>query len=132
MSEQANIETIQQLYGAFGRGDIAAVLSFLDPQADLHFEAANTIPWAGNWHGREGWTNFFQTLGAAADEVKLDMTPFAAQGDNIVTVGRYQARVKSTGKRIDSPLVHLWTLRDGKVASCREMTNTANEVAAFG
>lgn len=59
------------------------------------------------------------------------MEPFAVDGDRIVAVGRYQARVKETGKRIDSPLVQLWTLRDGKVVHCLEMTNTAVEVEAF-
>ncbi len=113
MSEQANVLLIQELYDAFSRGDIVAVLNLLDPQADLDFEGPKAIPWAGKWHGREGWTKFFQTLGETADEIKLKMEPFAAQGDRVVTVGRYQARVKRTGNRIDSPLVHLWTVSNG-------------------
>src|ERR1044072_8769885 len=114
MSE-ANVRLIRQLYDACGRGDIVAVLNFLDPQADLNFEGPKTIPWAGNWHGREGWTKFFQTLAENADGITLQMEPFATQDDHIVTVGRYQARVKLTGQRIDSPLVHLWTIRNGMV-----------------
>ena len=127
---EANVSLIQELYDAFSRGDIVAVLNVLDPQADLSFEAPNAIPWAGSWHGHEGWAKFFQTLGENADEITLKMEPFAAQGDNVVTVGRYQARVKLTGKRIDSPLVHLWTIRNGMVAKCQELTNTATEAVA--
>ena len=130
MSEQANVCLIRELYDAFSRGDIVAVLNALDPEADLDFEGPKTIPWAGNWHGREGWEKFFQTLGENADEITLKMEPFAAQGDNVVTVGRYQTRVKLTGKRIDSPLVHLWTIRNGMVLKCQELTNTAAEAAA--
>ena len=107
MREQANLLLVRELYHAFSRGDVAAVLSFLDPQADLEFEGPPSIPWAGRWHGREGWTQFFQTLAAAAGEITLQMEPFAAQGGNVVTAGRYQAHVKATGKQIDSPLVHL-------------------------
>lgn len=131
MNEPANVRLIRDLYDAFSRGDIPAVLNLLDPEADLAFEAPATIPWAGNRHGREGWAKFFQTIGENADEITLQMEPFAAQGDNVVTVGRYQARVKLTGKRIDSPLVHLWTMRNGKVVKCQELTNTAAEAAAF-
>ena len=130
MSEQANLQLIRELYDAFGRGAIAAVLNLLDPQANLGFEGPEAIPWAGNWHGRDSWTKFFQTLGGSADEITLKMEPFAAQGDNVVTIGRYQARVKLTGKRIDSPLVHLWTIRNGLVVMCQELTNTAAEAAA--
>ena len=130
MSETANVRLIQDLYAAFGRGDVGAVLGFLGPGAELSFEGPESIPWTGNWPGADGWTRFFQTLGSAADNVQLQMEPFAAQDGNVVFAGRYQARVKATGKQIDSPLVHLWTIRDGQVASCREMTNTAAEASA--
>lgn len=126
----ANVRLIQELYDAFSRGDIVAVLNVLDPQAELSFEAPNSIPWAGSWHGREGWAKFFQTLAENADEITLKMEPFAAQGNNVVTVGRYRARVKLTNRRIDSPLVHLWTIRNGMVARCQELTNTAAEAVA--
>lgn len=130
MSDQANVALVLSVYDAFRRGDIAAVLNHLDPQADLNFEGPSAIPWAGYWHGREGWAKFFQTLGENLDEITLTMEPFAVQGDNVVAAGRYQARVKLTGKRIDSPLVHLWTIRNGMLVGCQELTNTATEAAA--
>ena len=130
MSEPENVGLIRELYDAFSHGDVAAVLNFIDPKATLHFEGPEAIPWAGNWHGRDGWAKFFQTLGTNLDEIVVKMEPFAAQGDNVVAIGRYQARVKATGKRIDSPLVHLWTIRNGLVVKCQEMTNTAAELTA--
>jgi len=131
MCEEANVRLIQELYDAFSRGDISAVLNSLDPRADLIFEAPTAIPWSGNWHGREGWAKFFEKLAERADEITLQVEPFAAQNDKVVTAGRYQATVKLTGRRIDSPLVHLWTIKDGMVVRCQELTNTAAEAAAF-
>lgn len=128
MSDQANVALVLSVYHEFSRGDIAAVLNHLDPQADLTFEGPPAIPWAGSWHG--GLGKFFQALGDTLDDITLTMEPFAAQGDNVVAAGRYQARVKRTGKRIDSPLVHLWTIRNGMVVRCQELTNTAAEAAA--
>lgn len=130
MSDQAHVELIQGIYQEFGRGDIPAVLSHLDPEVDLSYEGTSAIPWAGNWHGLEGWGKFFQTLGENLDDIKVTMEPFAAQGDNVAAAGRWQGRVKQTGQRIDSPLVHLWTIRNGLVVRCQEMTNTASEAAA--
>lgn len=130
MSEQANLDVVLGIYEAFTRGDIAAILDRLDPQAELAYEGPSAIPWAGNRRGRDGWTSFFQAVGETLDDVSLQMEPFAAQGDHVVCAGRYQARVRRTGKRIDSPLVHLWTLRDGKILQCREMTDTGSEAAA--
>jgi ketosteroid isomerase-like protein len=130
MNEQVNVALILNLYDAFRRGDIETILNHLDPQADLNFEGPSSIPWAGNQHGREGWAKYFKTVGENLDEITLTMEPFAAQADNVVATGRYQARVKPTGKRIDSPLVHLWTIRNGMVVRCQELTNTATEAAA--
>lgn len=131
MREEDNVRLIRGLYDAFSRGDIGAVLNSLDPRADLIFEGPKTIPWAGNWHGRGGWSKFFEALGGAVDEIIVKMDPFAAQDDKVVAAGRYQARVKLTGKRIDSPLVHLWTIENGLVVRCQELTDTAAEAAAF-
>jgi len=52
----------------FVHPDIGAVLSLLDPLADLDFEGPEVIPWAGNWHGREGWARFFQTIADNAEQ----------------------------------------------------------------
>ena len=130
MSQQGSVDVVQAIYAAFSRGDIPAILNLIDPQSDLLFEGPSAIPWAGNRHGRDGWTQFFQTVGESMDGVTIAMDTFAAQGERVVAAGRYQGVVKRTGKRIDSPLVHLWTIRNGLVVRCVEMTNTAAEAAA--
>ena len=75
--------------------------------------------------------NFFAPIGETMDEITLTMEPFAAQGDNVVTAGRYQARVKPTGKRVDVPLVHLWTIRNGLVVLYQNLTDTAATMVAY-
>ena len=130
LTDLANVALIESVYQEFGRGDVAAVLSHLDPQADLNFEGPSAVPWTGNWHGHEGWAKFFQTLVENIEDITVTAEPFAAQGDRVVAVGRYQGRVKRTGKRINSPLVHLWTIRNGMIVHCQELTNTAAEAAA--
>ena len=132
MGDQSNVELVTSIYDAFVRGDVPAILKCLDPQAELLFEGSSAIPWSGNRRGHDGWLSFFQAIGESLDGVTFTetMKPFAVQGDRMVFHGRYAARVKSTGKRIDSPLVHLWTLRNGNVVRCQELTNTALEAAA--
>jgi len=71
MRQEDNVRLIQGLYDAFSRGDIGAVLNSLDPRADLVFEGPKTIHWAGKWHGREGWSKFFEALGGAARAQRL-------------------------------------------------------------
>jgi ketosteroid isomerase-like protein len=132
VSDQANVAVVTSIYDAFSKGDIAGILNYLDPQAELIFEGSPAVPWSGNRRGHDGWLAFFQAVGQNLNGVTFTeaMQPFAVQADHVVFAGRYGGRVKATGTEIDSPLVHLWTLRNGKVVRCLEMTNTAAEVVA--
>jgi len=48
MSAQDNIKTITQVYEAFGRGDVAAVLDAVTDDVDWAAEAASSAaPWYG-------------------------------------------------------------------------------------
>jgi len=131
MSEQANVALVLSVYDAFRRGDVATILNHLDPQVEWNYEGPAAIPFAGIHHDRESVAKFFEAIAGTMDEIKLHMEPFAAQGDNVVTSGRYQARVKPTGKRVDVPLVHLWTIRNGMVVRYQNLTDTAATAAAY-
>ncbi|MFN7924737.1 MAG: nuclear transport factor 2 family protein [Bryobacteraceae bacterium] len=129
MSE-TNVQVIRDVYAAFNRGDITAVMSLIDPNGSLVFEGPASVPWTGTYNGADGWGMFFQAVGMSLEGTTVEMEPFAAQGDRVVAAGRYRGKVKATGKAIDSPLVHLWTLSGGKIVACVEMTNTAAEAVA--
>ena len=55
---------------------------------------------------------------------------FIAQGDNVISLGRYTATVRSTGAKIDTPLVHIFTVRNGKVTSWIGFSDSAVVAAA--
>ena len=131
MSEQSNVALVLSLYDAFRRGDIPAILNNLDENVEWNNEGPAAIPFSGIRHGRDGAMKFFEGVGGTMDEVTLHMEPFAAQGDNVVTAGRYTARIKTTGKRIDVPLVHLWTIRNCKVVRYQNLTDSAATAAAY-
>src|SRR5262245_40570360 len=50
---------------------------------------------------------------------------FVAQGDQVVVIGRYAARMKPSGQSISSGWVMLFTIRNGKVVRFREYTDSA-------
>ena len=45
--------------------------------------------------------------------------------------GRYQARVKATGKQIDSSIAQFFTVRNGRVTRHEVFANTAAIAAAY-
>ena len=48
-----------------------------------------------------------------------------------MAIGHYRAVSKATGKRFDSDFAMVFTLRNGKVATFREFTDSAGIDAAF-
>ena len=62
MSADGNIKIISEVYEAFGRGDIAAVLDAVTDDVDWAAEAADSsgAPWYGVRHGRGEVAKFFE------------------------------------------------------------------------
>ena len=56
---------------------------------------------------------------------------FLEAGDEVVVLGRYRGTAKQTGKPLDVPFVHVWSLRDGKAWRFRQFLDTAGWVAAL-
>jgi len=46
----------------------------------------------------------------------------------VVVLGRYRGRAKGTGKQLDVPFVHIWTLEGDKAIRFRQFLDTAGWV----
>lgn len=131
MSEQQNTALIQEMYAAFGRGDIAGILSRLTDDVEWTTEGPPVIPYTGKMVGRAQVETFFKALGSTQENMKLTTDGYIAQGDQVATHGRYSGVVKATGKRFDGPMAHIFTFRDGKVSRFLDIIDTAQMVDAY-
>ena len=130
MSADVNIKIIKDVYDAFGRGDVAAVLDAVAEDVDWAAEAAGSgAPWYGVRHGKGEVAKFFEAYGTAM-EVE-EWTPLAASDADVHSVVRIRARSRATGKSVTMNLHHFFTLRDGKIAYYRGTEDTAQSEAAL-
>jgi ketosteroid isomerase-like protein len=72
-------------------------------------------------------------VGVEANQETLEFEPreFIAQGDKVVSLGHYRWRVKTTGREFSSDFAHVFTVRDGKIVSFQEYTDTASAARAY-
>lgn len=128
---QDPLAVVQDAYAAFGRGDVPAILAALAPDVswDLVGEAG-AYPTFGPQSGVEGALAFFQALGAHQDFSLFEPQIFHVAGDTVFVQGREAFTVKATGKSVATSWMHVFTIRDGKIAAFREFTDTAQIVAA--
>jgi uncharacterized protein len=49
---------------------------------------------------------------------------YIGSGATVVAIVRYKGTGKATGKALDEPAVHVWDIRDGKLARFRQFIDT--------
>ena len=126
MNEQANIALVQKLYAAFAAGDAQTILDNVAPDAEWINHGPSSIPYAGSRKGTAQIREFFEAIAGSTTGAKVTAGSFVAQGDTVVSTGRYTATARNTGARIDTPVAHLFTIRNGKVARWEGFSDTAH------
>ena len=132
MSEQTNTDVVRQVYEAFARGDIPAMLGMLTDDVEFTMQGPPVLPYAGTHRGREGIVEFVSLLGETLEFERFGPRAFVAQGDTVVVLGGDRSLVKSTGRAFEEEWAHVYTLRDGKIAKGLLIEDTAAQVVAFG
>jgi ketosteroid isomerase-like protein len=128
----SNVETVQAIYEAFGRGDIPFILEQLAD--DVRWEdgaaADHGVPWLKPGVGRDHVAGFFGELGAIEFR-GFDVTNVMGDGDVVMALIDLKATYNPTGKAFDGLEVHVWRFGpDGKVASFNHVVDTHQMVLA--
>ena len=120
------VATIQAIYEAFGKGDVAAILEALTDDVDWASEASSAIaPWHGVHRGKAEVPRFFEALGATVEVTEFTPLSFASNDIDVMVVIRFGIRVLATGKSGTMNLHHWWRFRDGKIYFYRGTEDTA-------
>ena len=134
MMEQ-HAQTVQEIYEAFGRGDVAFILEqFQDDVSWDHGIRDTGLAYLQAGTGLDHVVDFFQVLGSTLRFDVFEPVALCAGGDHVMVAVREKAENLETGGTIDEDLVaHLWTFGpDGKVASFRHIGDFANHERAAG
>ena len=113
----SNVETVQAIYEAFGRGDVPAILDRLAEDVEWDRDAPGYgIPIYEPGTGREHAKRFFERLGELEIN-RFEPTNFLSGGNQVAVPINVEVKVKSTGKIVEALEIHLWTFGDdGKVS----------------
>jgi uncharacterized protein len=131
MNEQQNIETVKRGYEAFNSGDIPALLDLFAEDITWRAPRIEGAPYTGSYDGREAVGEFFSTLDEAEEFSNFEPREFIAQDEKVVVLGSMTATVKDTNREYSSDWVHIFTMRDGKVAGFLEFFDNAAASKAF-
>src|SRR3954465_7059354 len=129
-------DRLRVAYEGFGRRDINAVLSVMDP--DIEWDATDALAHTGVYSGHEGVTEYIQSLSSAWDEFHLNPEQFTESGDgaHVMVLGNVKGKLAGNPQDVEARFAHVLQLdEDGKVtrlkvcldreAALREMPNAS-------
>lgn len=126
MNDQDNVNLIKKTYASFSAGDVPAILANIDANAEWINHGPASVPYFGSWSGHGEVVNFFQAMGSSTAGGKVSADTFIAQDDRVVTTGRFTATVRETGTPIDTPIAHVFTVRNGKIVRWEGFSDSAH------
>jgi uncharacterized protein len=127
----SNTEIVRGLYSAFLRGDLDTVMDGLSPEATWTFVGRQEdVPFAGTRHGKAGAAEYFRVLADTVEISAFEPRELVASDDKVFADGDWKWTMRNNGVGGSDEWHHVFTFKDGKVASWRCYTDTAHLAAA--
>jgi uncharacterized protein len=131
MSPHANVEIVQEIYAAFARRDIPAIVALLNPDVEWGEPSNPFNPAGGTRRGHEGFLEWIEVGRRSEDILLLEPQKMLVDEDSVAVVGFMRCRAIPTGKEYESDFVHVVTLKAGKVTKFQEFFDTYAAGEAF-
>lgn len=129
-----NIQVVQQIYSAFGRGDVPGIMEHISEEL-RHFGVVSEqklVPWHVQATKKKDVPLFFQAIAETADFTRFEPRDYAAGGDHVYCTVSFDLTFKKNGKKVTHDnVVHHFTLKNGKVVEWRGTEDTAKIRDAF-
>jgi ketosteroid isomerase-like protein len=130
----ANLATVREIYAAFGRGDVPAILDLIADGCQWEAWADNSaqragVPYLQPRIGPTGVGEFFAAV-AELEIHNFEVLDCIAGHDQVAAEIVIEASTPAGGRFRDEE-IHLWTLgADGSVVRLRHYVDTAKHIAA--
>jgi ketosteroid isomerase-like protein len=115
------IETVRAFYTALGRGDAPVALGLM----------AEDIEWTTMWHYKvEGRgpqkvaEGLLKPLMAEWSSFALTPAEYIADGNTVVSLGRFTGVHGASGRSVDAAYAHVWNVARGKIQRFRQYIDT--------
>lgn len=130
MSEQANIDFIKQCYDAYMKADAPRLLSYMAPDVVWEIPEMPGMAFSGKRTGHAEVAEFFRLVAEGQELRRFEPQEFFAHGDRVVVLGTNDWTIRANGVDLSADWAHIFTVRDGKVVSFRQMLDTHQAVEA--
>lgn len=129
------IETVQEIYAAFGRGDVPAILQRLADDVQWEYGASeNPVPWLQPLHGRDQVPRFFDALLSNVEITRFEVVKIFGDDATVVDLVNLEYTARATGRKVQElDEVHVWHFdAAGQVQRFRHRADTWLQAWSIG
>src|SRR5689334_22765236 len=102
------LAVIGEIYSAYGRGDVEAVLAACDPGIEW-ITSKETLPWSdGQYRGRQGVAKYFSDFSRYIDGLQLEVDELIGAGERVVAIGDLVATARDSGRNYRARFAQVW------------------------
>ena len=125
------IQTVQQCYAEFGKGNPQGVLDLLTDDITWTDPGYPEIPYAGKCKGKSEVMNFFTGMSKTISFIQFEPQQFMNDGNHVIVKGFFTGKSNDLGKTFESEWMMIWEVIDGKVKNYQAYIDTYNVAAAL-
>jgi ketosteroid isomerase-like protein len=126
----ASVDVVRNIYDAFGRGDVPAILAALGE--DIEWHAPENLPHGGEFRGRDAVGRFFAGIGENWQDLTLEIEDLLSGDERVVVLARIRGELRATGEQTGYTAAHAWTVRDGTPVRFDEYVNAPLTLPSAG
>lgn len=113
-----DVDLIRRGYEAWNRGEVDAVVEFLDPE--IKWEGYTHIPESGTLSGREEVRAWLERFLEAWQELDIEVGDLIERDEQVIALVSFRALGKESGIEVEGGVdAHVWTVRNGKAVAVR-------------
>jgi len=128
---QQNVEVVQRTYEAFNQRDLEEMLSYVDPEIELHSAIVGGAE-ANVYRGHAGFRRWFADSFESFEDITSVYSEFRDLGDRVFAFGHVHARGRESGVELDSPIAWVFALRSGKLIKAEGFLSREAALEAAG
>ena len=122
MADSPNVAVVRRFYDNLSSPDV--LMQVLAPQ--IRWEIVPGFPYGGDYIGVEAvFRDFFGRVLSDFEDWRTVANELHDAGSNVVALGTYSARAKTTGKTFVARFTHFWTVEGGVIVRLQQCADTA-------
>ena len=130
MEPNRSLRTAEGLYAALEAEDVSPFVELCADDVIVVYPAKGSLPYGGQWEGRDGVARFLETHDAAEEILTFEVHQMLADGDTVFVLGDFTGRAKPNGGEWSTRFVHHLTITDGFLRRWEAFFDTAAAIDA--